>query len=435
MCSLNLQAANLNEVQAALKSRKYEEALQLLLPGVQAGDAESQRVLGEMYFYGQGVKQDKVAAFKWNLSAAEKGDRLAMFSVGYLYEKGDGVTASKSQAIEYYKKAAFQQVTAAKLKLGDLYRSNDNQAAKYWYGAALEAGSEEARDKLAAIVQAENEVSSHNGAIATAKLKEACRQACSTDMQRTFCEAGIREPSSCATEETRRAVETATSPGVLAAVQGALANSRQSAAQLANIHNQMVSNLALQDASRREAEKPSRESSMQSARTDLQTKAERESALERATQESQERAVARTQELAKLEAQRAKQLENDKIQSQSVNSNPSSAKAKNATTDQLTTLSSDNPPRAYPGLPKVVNTSWSANDLSKEQSLGWCAKWTKKIRDDFRDSKNELIAVNAETCSCKPDKNSLANSTKMLQSEYSCEFSYSYRQNVPGNSR
>ncbi|MCU4120159.1 hypothetical protein [Variovorax sp. N23] len=57
----------------------------------------------------------------------------------------------------------------------------------------------------------------------------------------------------CSAPQQAREVETDSSPGVLAAVQGALANSRQSAAQLAGIHNQMVANLAQQDANRREA--------------------------------------------------------------------------------------------------------------------------------------------------------------------------------------
>lgn len=108
----------------------------------------------------------------------------------------------------------------------------------------------------------------------------------------------------CAAPQQPREAETDSSPGVLAAVQGALANSRQSAAQLAGIHNQLLANLAQQDANRREA---ARRVSEGNNRAVLESNAQtaRNNAQQAAAQERQERVQA--QQIAQQRAEEQSQ--------------------------------------------------------------------------------------------------------------------------------
>ena len=135
-------AESVDGARSAIQVGKYADALKALLPLANAGDAEAQRIIGEMCFKGQGMKPNPVAAFKWTELAAANGNKIAQYNLGYLYEKGAGVGASTSLAIEWYTKAAIQGYTAAQHKLGDLYTSSNPAKAIYWYKAAGESGDD-----------------------------------------------------------------------------------------------------------------------------------------------------------------------------------------------------------------------------------------------------------------------------------------------------
>lgn len=51
-----------------------------------------------MYFYGQGVRQDKFKAFEWYKKAAEQGSPGAQGMVGLLYLNGEAVRQDKFKA-------------------------------------------------------------------------------------------------------------------------------------------------------------------------------------------------------------------------------------------------------------------------------------------------------------------------------------------------
>jgi hypothetical protein len=132
----------------ALEAQHYSEALNILLPLANSGNAEAQRLIGEMSFNAQGMKKNAIAAFKWNELSAAGGNAIAQFNLGYLYEHGEGVQRSDSNALDWYTKAALQDYVPAERKLGDLYADSDRTKAIYWYDKARQAGDQQALQKF-----------------------------------------------------------------------------------------------------------------------------------------------------------------------------------------------------------------------------------------------------------------------------------------------
>ena len=119
----------------------------------EAGDAKSQLELGLMFYFGNGVKQDKAEAVKWWRRAAEQGDAKAQFNLGLMYHKGEGVLEEKKEAVKLYRLAADQGIAAAQCNLGLLYEhgegvSQDKAEAVEWYRRAAEQGIAEAQCNL-----------------------------------------------------------------------------------------------------------------------------------------------------------------------------------------------------------------------------------------------------------------------------------------------
>jgi len=73
---------------AAYSAGNYTEALILLRPSAQEGNALAQYRLGGMYFEGQGVPQDYAQAASWLRKAADQGHARAQYSLGVMYHKG-----------------------------------------------------------------------------------------------------------------------------------------------------------------------------------------------------------------------------------------------------------------------------------------------------------------------------------------------------------
>ncbi|MEZ5506596.1 MAG: caspase family protein [Gammaproteobacteria bacterium] len=84
----------------------YATALKIWLPQAQAGDAEAQTYVGEIYEKGLGLKPDYEAAALWYTKAAEQNFSRAQINLGNLYEKGLGVVADKAKALNLYRMAA-----------------------------------------------------------------------------------------------------------------------------------------------------------------------------------------------------------------------------------------------------------------------------------------------------------------------------------------
>jgi len=84
----------------------YATALKIWLPMAQAGDAEAQTYVGEIYEKGLGLKPDYQAAATWYDKAAQQNFSRAQINLGNLYEKGLGVTQDKAKALNLYRNAA-----------------------------------------------------------------------------------------------------------------------------------------------------------------------------------------------------------------------------------------------------------------------------------------------------------------------------------------
>jgi hypothetical protein len=89
--------------------------------------------------------------------------------------------------------------------------------------------------------------------------------------------------------------------------------------------------------------------------------------------------------------------------------------------------------KSYPGLPRVQDMQWDSTVSGKKNGEAWCVKWTQEIRNNFKTSKNDLISMGQ--CSCELSTTSPTNHVGVFEREYFCKFKYTYRQNVPDNSR
>lgn len=91
-------------------------------------------------------------------------------------------------------------------------------------------------------------------------------------------------------------------------------------------------------------------------------------------------------------------------------------------------------PRTYPGLPRVRTQIWDSQFTGKQKADNWCTTTAQKLRNDFVGSKNDFISTGA--CSCETARNSVANTMPgVFEKEYYCKIDYTWRQNVPDNSR
>ncbi len=97
--------------------------------------------LGEMYYYGKGVKKDFKKAVSYFERAANMNHLLAPYNVGAMYDNGEGVERDREKAISYYERAAsmgyqkaIDELESTLVKLGEMY----------YYGEGVERDREKA---------------------------------------------------------------------------------------------------------------------------------------------------------------------------------------------------------------------------------------------------------------------------------------------------
>ena len=117
------------------------------------GDAEAQRELGGMYFYGEGIPEDHTEGVKWWRLAAVQGDALAQRELGSSFKDGEGVFEDDAEAVKWYRLAAEQGDALAQRKLGVMYFYGegvpaDHTEAVKWYRLAAEQGFTDAQYNL-----------------------------------------------------------------------------------------------------------------------------------------------------------------------------------------------------------------------------------------------------------------------------------------------
>jgi uncharacterized protein len=83
----------------------YRSALNVWMPAAEAGDAEAQVNVGEIFERGQGGQPNYEAAKIWYEKAAAQGNTRAQFNLGTLYEQGFGVPQDPVAALNWYRRA------------------------------------------------------------------------------------------------------------------------------------------------------------------------------------------------------------------------------------------------------------------------------------------------------------------------------------------
>jgi uncharacterized protein len=82
-----------------------KSALGVWLPAAQAGDAEAQTNVAEIYERGLGGPPNYESALSWYQKAADQKYARALFNLGTLYEQGLGVEQDKLKALNLYRQA------------------------------------------------------------------------------------------------------------------------------------------------------------------------------------------------------------------------------------------------------------------------------------------------------------------------------------------
>lgn len=86
-----------------------------------AGNADAQFVVGQLYYEGYGIEQDFPNAVVAYQKAANQGQAYAQLGLGRCYDYGKGVEKDLAKAVKYYYQAAQQGIPRAMKFLADYY--------------------------------------------------------------------------------------------------------------------------------------------------------------------------------------------------------------------------------------------------------------------------------------------------------------------------
>lgn len=89
----------------AFDRANLQTALRVWMDAAQAGDADAQNQVGEIYERGMGTAPDPAAAAEWYARAAAQGHARAQFNLGSLYEQGLGVERDRLHALNLYRQS------------------------------------------------------------------------------------------------------------------------------------------------------------------------------------------------------------------------------------------------------------------------------------------------------------------------------------------
>jgi TPR repeat protein len=125
----------LGDAERALAAQRYADAITILKPLAEAGNAQAQFKLGDAYSEEQGVERDLKIATSWYEKAALQGSSGAMLKLGALYANGNGVAQNNNLAYVWYG-------TAARLGSGPAKNERDKILSR------LQPAEREQADKL-----------------------------------------------------------------------------------------------------------------------------------------------------------------------------------------------------------------------------------------------------------------------------------------------
>jgi hypothetical protein len=83
----------------------FGEAFQAYFSAAEAGNAHAQYEVGELYFWGRGIRKNNDSALQWYQKAAAQGNADAAQALGTMYQDGLGVPKDLRQAKYWFDKA------------------------------------------------------------------------------------------------------------------------------------------------------------------------------------------------------------------------------------------------------------------------------------------------------------------------------------------
>ncbi len=136
-----------------MRNEVYLAEFTQLLPKAEAGDADAQNRVGEMYEFGQGVERDLNLALQWFDKASHNGSLAGLHNLARSYNFGSGTEQNFAQAEKLYLQATEAGYTESMFFLGTLYATgngndlsvNPDITAYAWMKAAANAGSSTAQ--------------------------------------------------------------------------------------------------------------------------------------------------------------------------------------------------------------------------------------------------------------------------------------------------
>ena len=127
----------INKSVAHYSKGEYSESYKILKPLAEGGHNEAQYLVGEAYWYGKGVLEDKRKAAEWYKKSAIQGNAAAQNALGLAYQFGEGVLQDYKKAYYWYKKSADQNDPYGLMNVGELLldgfgvQKNRSLAAQY----------------------------------------------------------------------------------------------------------------------------------------------------------------------------------------------------------------------------------------------------------------------------------------------------------------
>jgi hypothetical protein len=159
------QASELGHVHASrliaallFKSRKFKQAIKILISLAKNGDVESQFDLGRRYSTGTGATVSQDEAIFWYRKAADQNHPEALFRLASRYEIGFGLEKNEQLALTLYRRSAEAGFVGACEKLHEIYEigtfgERSEEKSNYWTSEArkLKADADNAQEKSATI--------------------------------------------------------------------------------------------------------------------------------------------------------------------------------------------------------------------------------------------------------------------------------------------
>ena len=147
-------ASFLSAADKAYQNGDYKSALKDYKKAAKKKDPHAQSVLGDMYYFGQGVNKNNTTAAGYYKKAAAAGDVSAQANIGFMYESGTGVGKDEVKAFQWYELAASEGNAMAQNNLALMLVSMGKYDRAFeLFNLAAEDGEPVAQNNLAVMYE------------------------------------------------------------------------------------------------------------------------------------------------------------------------------------------------------------------------------------------------------------------------------------------